>query len=114
MCKAGWYIGQLRCYSIVLYNITSVSCNHHTDIHPLLNIYIYYSEHVPQNIEKISAGYWVDGYEAQRLRYSLDRACLILDQVMRREKYVHFRLCLVDYSILQLSNFHYYWCIGKP
>ena len=31
-------IRQLCCPSIILYNSTIIACNHHTDIHPLLNI----------------------------------------------------------------------------
>ena len=45
------------------------------------------AEHVPDGIEKVAGGYWVDGYEACRLRYTLERARLIMDTLNRREKY---------------------------
>ena len=34
---AEWCIRQLLCFSIILYNITSIVYTHHTDIYPLLN-----------------------------------------------------------------------------
>ena len=36
-----WCIRQLWCSSTILYNITIITYNHHTDIYPLLNIHIY-------------------------------------------------------------------------
>ena len=42
---------------------------------------------MPDGIEKVAGGYWVDGYEACRLRYTLERARLIMDTLNRREKY---------------------------
>ena len=35
-----WYIRQLSCPSIIFCNITSIAHDHHTDIYPLLNIYL--------------------------------------------------------------------------
>ena len=32
-----WYIRQLWSSSIILYNILSIACDHHTDIYPLLS-----------------------------------------------------------------------------
>ena len=40
LCHVEWCIRQLWCFSIILYNITSIAYNHHTDICPLINIYI--------------------------------------------------------------------------
>ena len=36
LCNAEWCIRQLWCSSTILYSITSIAFNHHTDIYPLL------------------------------------------------------------------------------
>lgn len=48
---------------------------------------IYCMDHIPEGAERLPSGYWVDGYEVYRLRYCLDRARLITDILLRREKY---------------------------
>ena len=47
----------------------------------------YCAEHIPEGIEKVTAGYFMDGYEACRLRYTLERGRLIADTLLRREKF---------------------------
>jgi hypothetical protein len=47
----------------------------------------YCSEHIPEGIERVNSGYFVDGYEACRLRYTLERGRLIVDTLLRREKF---------------------------
>lgn len=44
------------------------------------------SAHIPEGIVRLSSGHWIDGYEVQRLRYSLDRARIIFDVMLKREK----------------------------
>lgn len=47
----------------------------------------YCYEHIPEGIEKLPSGYWADGYEIYRLRQTLEQTRLILDMVIRREKF---------------------------
>lgn len=44
-------------------------------------------EHLPVGLEMSSTGYWLDGFEFNRLRYSLDRGRLVLDLLLKREKF---------------------------
>ena len=41
LCHLEWCIRQMLSSSTIFYNITSMPPNHHTDIYPLLNTYIY-------------------------------------------------------------------------
>jgi hypothetical protein len=43
-------------------------------------------DHIPNGVEFLKSGYWVDGHELYRLRYGLDRSRLVLDMLMKREK----------------------------
>ena len=54
----------------------------------------YCPEHVPIGLERCS-GHLVDGFELHRLRFSLDRSRIILDTLLRREKF-KIRLCKVE------------------
>jgi hypothetical protein len=47
----------------------------------------YCAEHIPEGVERLSSGYWVDGTELTRLRFTLDRARTLLDVLVRRERY---------------------------
>jgi hypothetical protein len=58
-------------------------------------VHSYCSDHIPDGVEKLPSGYWVDPYELQRLRYTLDRARIILDTMCRREKHKRL-LCKTD------------------
>ena len=54
----------------------------------------YCHEHVPEGVERY-LGNLVDAYEINRLRFSLDRSRIILDTLLRREKFKQ-RLCKVE------------------
>jgi hypothetical protein len=60
--------------------------------------------HIPESAEKLPSGHWIDGYELERFRYSLDRARLIIDILVRREKYKKM-LCKAETELLSL-RFH--------
>lgn len=45
------------------------------------------SNHIPETIERLSNGRWIDNNEIYRFRYGLDRTRLIIDMVVRREKF---------------------------
>ena len=47
---------------------------------------VYCVDHVPDFIERLDTGQWVDGVEVERLRYCLERGRLIVDQLLKREK----------------------------
>ena len=51
-------------------------------------------EHVPEGVD-LCGGCSVDGSEIHRLRFSLDRSRIILDTVLRREKFKQ-KLCKVE------------------
>jgi PHD-like zinc-binding domain len=51
-------------------------------------------EHVPEGVYRFH-GHAIDGEEVRRIRLSLDRARLILDTLLRREKFKQ-RLCRVE------------------
>jgi len=57
--------------------------------------------HIPESVEKLPSGHWIDGYELERFRYSLDRARLIIDILVRREKYKKM-LCKAETELLSL------------
>ena len=44
------------------------------------------SQHIPDNVDRLKSGYWIDGFEVFQLRYSLERARLINDLLIKREK----------------------------
>jgi hypothetical protein len=44
-------------------------------------------DHIPPGIEMSSTGFWIDGYELGHMRHSLDRARIILDMLIKREKF---------------------------
>ena len=58
-------------------------------------------EHIPDGIERFRPGYWVDGQEIQHLRYSLDRARLIIDILCRRDRCKKMQ-CKVDAELFTL------------
>jgi len=60
--------------------------------------------HLPEGVERMPSGHWVDGFEIERLRYGLERARLILDVLIRREKYKRM-LCKAETELLSL-RFH--------
>ena len=60
--------------------------------------------HLPEGVERLPSGHWVDGFEIERLRYGLERARLILDVLIRREKYKRM-LCKAETELLSL-RFH--------
>jgi hypothetical protein len=51
-------------------------------------------QHIPEGVDRVE-GYLVDGSEVHRLRFSLDRSRIILDTLLRREKFKP-RLCKVE------------------
>ena len=59
-------------------------------------------EHIPDGIERFRPGYWVDGQELQHLRYSLDRARLIIDILCRRDRCKKLQ-CKVDAELFTLK-----------
>ena len=65
----------------------------------------YCHEHIPDSVDRLhDGGYLVDGGELHRLRASLDRARVILDTLLRREKY-KLRLCRLEGECFH-SQFH--------
>lgn len=60
--------------------------------------------HLPEGLERMPSGHWVDGYEIERLRYTLERARLILDVLVRREKYKKM-LCKAETELFSI-RFH--------
>ena len=54
----------------------------------------YCHQHIPEGVDRCE-GYLVDGPEISRLRVSLDRSRVILDTLLRREKY-KLRLCKLE------------------
>jgi hypothetical protein len=60
--------------------------------------------HLPEGLERLPSGHWVDGYEIERLRYCLERARLILDVLIRREKHKKM-LCKAETELLSI-RFH--------
>ena len=63
---------------------------------------VFCDQHIPDDVERCG-GYLVDGPEIHRLRISLDRSRVILDILLKREKY-KLRLCKVESDYFQ-SNF---------
>ena len=43
LCNVEWCIRQLSCPSTILYDITSIAYDHHTDIYPLLKTNIHFA-----------------------------------------------------------------------
>lgn len=43
-------------------------------------------DHIPSGLAAISPGCWIDGHELHRFRYCFDRARLVLDLIIKREK----------------------------
>ena len=60
--------------------------------------------HLPEGVERLGNGHWVDGFEIERLRYGLERARLILDVLCKREKYKKM-LCKAETELLSI-RFH--------
>jgi hypothetical protein len=60
--------------------------------------------HLPEGLERMPSGHWVDGYEIERLRYGLERARLILDVLVRREKHKKM-LCKAETELFSI-RFH--------
>lgn len=44
-------------------------------------------DHLPPGVEMLPNGFWVDGLEFHHVRYSLDRARLVVDVMQKREKF---------------------------
>lgn len=47
---------------------------------------VFCKDHIPIRLECSNSGSWVDGYELQMLRHCFDRARLVLDLLIKREK----------------------------
>ena len=63
--------------------------------------HIYCNMHLPDGVECLPSGYWIDGEELASLYHGLERARLILDILVRREKYKRM-LCKAETELLQL------------
>jgi hypothetical protein len=58
----------------------------------------YCSEHIPDQVEKVPPGFWVDGEEVLKYRRSLDCARTILEILSKREK-LKLKLCKAEVSM---------------
>lgn len=57
-------------------------------------------DHIPPGVEMSSTGFWIDGYELGHLRRSLDRARIVLDMVVKREKFKKM-ICKSELDLFQ-------------
>ena len=68
LCEVEWCIRQLWCSSIILYSITSIAYNHHTNIYPFSNMKIYLrAEYSSLKAELKASNSWVTAREMDGL-----------------------------------------------
>lgn len=46
----------------------------------------YCGDHIPEGVQRVNEGYWIDFFEFQQLNANLDKARIIMDTVRRRDK----------------------------